>query len=73
MVMDNKHGARHVRRAASARGAAKPRSQRAGSAWARETLPDRFLILIDCATEADQVRLLARFQAEGLPCRALIS
>jgi hypothetical protein len=34
---------------------------------------DQFLILVECADERDQVRLLQRFFAEGIPCRALVS
>jgi hypothetical protein len=34
---------------------------------------DKFLILVECADEQDQVRLLQRFFAEGIPCRALVS
>jgi hypothetical protein len=34
---------------------------------------DRFLILVECAGEQEQVRLLQRFIAEGIPCRALVS
>jgi hypothetical protein len=40
----------------------------------RPALPrDRFLILIECADEREQVRLLERFFTEGIPCRALVS
>src|SRR5262249_3323731 len=34
---------------------------------------EQFLILVECADEQDQVRLLQRFFHEGIPCRALIS
>jgi hypothetical protein len=34
---------------------------------------EQFLILVECAGEQDQVRLLQRFFAEGIPCRALVS
>jgi hypothetical protein len=77
--MDRQRGACSVRRGASVRGAAEPRRQRVprqalGTRNKRmRRLPDQFLILVDCASEADQVRLLTRFQAEGLRCRALIS
>jgi hypothetical protein len=45
------------------------------SALDRAVAPPReqFLILVECADEAAQVRLLARFQGEGLTCRALVS
>ena len=33
----------------------------------------QFLILVECADEQDQVRLLQRFFTEGIPCRALVS
>jgi hypothetical protein len=70
-----------VRRDANERGAAEPRRQRVPrqslgtrSAGTRKIqLPERFLILIECASEAEQVRLLSRFHSEGLRCRALIS
>jgi hypothetical protein len=35
--------------------------------------PEQWLILITCRDERQQVELLARFQAEGLACRALLS
>jgi hypothetical protein len=34
---------------------------------------EKFLILVECADEAEQVRLLQRFANEGIPCRALVS
>jgi hypothetical protein len=34
---------------------------------------DQFMILVTCADEQDQVRLLKRFFTEGIPCRALVS
>jgi hypothetical protein len=37
------------------------------------TLPERFLVLIECADEAEQVRLLDRFRTEGLRCEAKIA
>ncbi len=48
---------------------AQARTERPG----RDTVPERFLILIECADEAAQVALLERFQKEGLKCRALLS
>jgi hypothetical protein len=77
--MDRERGAWSVRRGVSARGAAEPQRQRVprrspGTRNRKTTrLPERFLILINCASEAEQLRLLARFQAEGFRCRALIS
>jgi hypothetical protein len=38
-----------------------------------DEIPERFLVLIECEDEAQQVRLLQRFQAEGLRCQAKIS
>ena len=35
--------------------------------------PEQFLVLVQCADEAQQTALLQRFQAEGLKCRALLS
>jgi hypothetical protein len=40
---------------------------------ANELPPERFLVLIECADEAQQVELLQRFNAEGLRCRAIVS
>jgi hypothetical protein len=73
--MEKERGAWSVRRGARARGAAEPGRQRVPrrSPGTRQALPDQFLILIYCASEAEQVRLLSRFQAEGVRCRALIS
>jgi hypothetical protein len=34
--------------------------------------PAQFLVLITCRDEAHQVELLARFESEGLECRALL-
>jgi hypothetical protein len=39
----------------------------------KESVPEQYLILIECDDEAAQVALLQRFQAEGLKCRALLS
>ncbi len=36
-------------------------------------LPEQFLIVIQCADEAQQVSLLKRFQEEGLRCQAKIA
>lgn len=36
-------------------------------------LREQYLILVECADERTQSALLARFQAEGLSCRALLS
>jgi ParB-like chromosome segregation protein Spo0J len=37
-----------------------------------ELLPERWMLVVDCRDEAEQVRLLARFQAEGLAVQAII-
>ncbi len=34
---------------------------------------ERFCVVVECASETAQVALLARFEAEGLECRALIA
>ncbi|HKB42620.1 MAG TPA: hypothetical protein VKD72_39695 [Gemmataceae bacterium] len=39
----------------------------------QEGLPEQFLVLIQCASEAEQTALLERFRAEGLTCKALVS
>jgi hypothetical protein len=36
-------------------------------------VPEQYLILVTCRDEQHQVELLSRFQADGLPCRALLS
>jgi hypothetical protein len=46
---------------------------RAALAAAQPVPEPKFLILVDCADEAEQVRLLTRFQQEGISCRALVS
>ena len=38
-----------------------------------QTLTERYLVLVECADEDEQVELLARFQGEGLRCKALLS
>jgi hypothetical protein len=38
-----------------------------------QELAEQFLILVECGTEEEQVKLLERFQQEGLKCRALLS
>lgn len=37
-----------------------------------DALPQQFMILVECADEAQQTELLTRYTAEGLTCRALI-
>lgn len=36
-------------------------------------IPERWAILVNCASEAEQVRLLEQFNREGISCRALIA
>ena len=36
-------------------------------------VPEQFLILVACTDEEEQVRLLQRFQGEGLKCKPLLS
>ncbi len=38
-----------------------------------ESLTEAFYVLVTCRDERQQVELLARFQAEGLECKALLS
>jgi hypothetical protein len=37
-----------------------------------QPLAERFLVLIECKDEAQQVELLQRFNGEGLQCRAIV-
>ena len=45
----------------------------AGRRPAVEAVAERWLVLITCRDEKQQVELLGRFQGEGLACRALLS
>jgi hypothetical protein len=38
-----------------------------------QVVPEQFAVIVECADEAEQKALLARFQREGLRCRALVS
>ena len=38
-----------------------------------ESVPEQFLVLIECEDEAEQAELLERFVQEGLKCKALLS
>jgi hypothetical protein len=40
---------------------------------ANKALPEQFAVIVECADEAEQKKLLQRFHAEGLKCRALLS
>ena len=40
---------------------------------AEQVVPEQFAVIVECAGEAEQKALLARFQREGLRCRALVS
>jgi hypothetical protein len=37
------------------------------------SIPEQFLVLVECADESTQIELLERFQSEGLKCKALVS
>ena len=37
-----------------------------------DTVPEQFLVLIECENEAEQTELLERFVEEGLNCKALL-
>ena len=39
----------------------------------QDVLPEQFLVLVECTSEAEQTALLERFKAEGLACKALVS
>lgn len=39
----------------------------------RQAATEQYLILVDCRDEAHQLELLAKFQADGISCKALIS
>ena len=38
-----------------------------------DVVPEQFLVLSTCRDEQHQVELLARFQRQGLPCKAVLS
>ncbi len=38
----------------------------------RRSIPDRFAILVECNSEPEQAKLLARLTKEGYSCRSLI-
>src|SRR6516165_12200169 len=42
--------------------------QDAGARKPEREVPEQFLVLVECDSEAQQVELLRRFQAEGLKC-----
>jgi hypothetical protein len=44
-----------------------------GPGWPEATWPEQFHVLITCRDERQQVELLARFQAEGLTVKAVMS
>jgi hypothetical protein len=58
-------------RDAAERSLKEARERRPGSD--ESALPEQFLVLVECASEEEQVALLERFQREGLRCRALLS
>lgn len=40
---------------------------------ATDKIPEKYYVLIECASEAEQVELLKKLIEEGVKCRALIS
>ena len=46
---------------------------RARKTTREDVLPEQFLVLVECASEAEQTTLLQRFKAEGLNCKTLVS
>ena len=50
-----------------------PEKENGGTSPEREEIKEKFLVVIDCDTEGQQIDLLTRFQEEGLSCKALIS
>jgi hypothetical protein len=53
--------------------AVEERLGRARTAAEPETVPEQYLIVIECSDERHQLELLERFQREGLPCQAKIA
>jgi hypothetical protein len=49
--------------------AARERLEKTGAA--PQDIPEQYLVLVECGSEADQVALLQRLTSEGLRCRAL--
>jgi hypothetical protein len=41
--------------------------------WEEKGIPEQYLVLVECASEAEQAALLERFRREGLKCKALMS
>ncbi len=44
----------------------------AGKPWKEEALVEQWYVLVTCKDERQQVELLARLQAEGLKCKAVL-
>jgi hypothetical protein len=59
--------------AATARDALDGGSPAAAGPDRQEALEERFMVLVECEDEAQQVELLQRFHGEGLRCKALVS
>lgn len=38
-----------------------------------DPLPEQFIVLIECSTEEEQIKLLRQFKKQGMKCRALTS
>src|SRR5437867_1799084 len=65
---------RHIWDAISGAGAAvNDALEKARQTTREDVLPEQFLVLVECANEAEQTALLQRFKAEGLRCKALVS
>jgi hypothetical protein len=74
MVEPNSAAVRQIWDAVAGAGAAvKETLDKARQKTREDVLPEQFLVLIQCASEAEQTALLERFRAEGLTCKALVS
>src|SRR5262245_22641258 len=73
LVEPNSAAVRHIWDAISGAAAAVNETLANARQKTREdVLPEQFLVLIECTSEAEQTALLERFKAEGLPCKALM-
>lgn len=50
-----------------------PKAPEPGAGEPGAVIPERYDVLVECHTEAEQYALLERLTAEGLQCRALLS
>jgi len=53
--------------------ASKDTQRRLNAARAADEVPETFLVLIECASEEQQLQLLERFRDEGLKCEAKVA